>query len=1471
MAAVLLLVSGAAIAPLFAMAGASDLAGQAPAMPQTTVVLTPVADTTISGLEPETNLNSQHSLSVYWVDDSPDAPMRALIRFNLAAAVPPEAVIDSATLDLNLTAWENDGPVDVRARNVFSDWIESEVTWASRPEAGDPAMVTAVEAGEGRKTLDVIEIVQAWHNVPHYGLELSGPEGPPNYERSFDSRETDSPPELAVTYHVPPPPEYTFSGHAYLGEPPNRETPLDGAEVALYGDVDEWPGNGTGVYLAGAITERAGAFTLAWQGEPFPFYHVVNTGAPGTHVAGAQAEPPGTVTSASTVTYAELQPGEVGSIAFWNRPLPEGCQEWLRNGGFQRGSLLPWRSDGAAGLGSGREDEYGAWLGGQDSITAELFQLVTLPVGADPMLLTFWWMAESEIEQLGDVLRVLIQYDEQADRLLELPATGPRGEWRYAAVDLGAYAGRPIWVTFQAQTDAEVPTTFRVDDVSLLACGAEPPNLVVTDVWSQGSLPCYQIRNVGAGWAPGGHWTGLLIDGVQVAGEWVDLELEPGERWSHCFDYEWACTAPDDPVMAWADHGERVIEADEADNRREETWRCDTAPPTIVDGPAVSEITSSSALITWQTDEQSDGVVHYGTTAGRFPLEASDPTPLQSHAIPLTGLQPATVYRLKVRSTDAGGNSVESEERTFQTLPEADGQDPGVWLVDPGQWRDSVLVEAEASDNRGVEKVEFSLDGELVFIDYSPPYQFALDTALYENGQHGLAATAFDLSGRSDTDDLQADFANLVDQSAPAITITAPSQDETVSGKVNVVAQLSDDKGLAYAYFWVNGEFEAFEPLPSKPKNVTLTFEWDTTVMTQTKARLAVEAYDVEFKYGVATRDVIVSQPAPPLPPKLKVTQHKVTRSQNYVEVDLTVTNVGQGTAKNVTVQDFLRGFQPISDGTTAPSQVEYLAGFTASTRWWDCAIVDQGDLLAGASRTYRYTAIPVMVYPNPPVASVGEMVKLFYEDTGGKEYGETVKFPVSHTTANVPIATAHANALKSATYLLVTNPQRLFWYHVKAQQVDDLLSAMAELAYYKDGALGYLYTHDKYVLDALIEPLNPLLLGTYGDNWAFRLHPDFSKLLGGSVLIVGETEIVPAWEQGGFSIGWNPVKYSDQPYADTGGSPAPELLVGRIVGDSATTMIKPIQASIGVYTGASGYGFDHDRATLISGPGFGSFIQDVEDVAPILSNKGVAVSKAHNRDYFHISSFGRPFQEGDGFAVGDANGGADEIIVAEQSSDSIYVYRFDPVASAWTLLASFYGGYGGHEFEASDKIAAGDAMIVMADASADRILIYTGLGADSTSFPVTFDAGDGLALGDVTGDGNLEVVIADHSADKVLFYTPAGTKLANEVAYPLEAKDHLAVGDILGQGFAEEIVIADRSTNQILIYALNGTLQGSKQFGTVPVGGKTLNWLEYIDYDVSAQQDVGGSALAAGNLYPWPSGNNSGKEEILLVGCRHG
>jgi len=97
----------------------------------------------------------------------------------------------------------------------------------------------------------------------------------------------------------------------------------------------------------------------------------------------------------------------------------------------------------------------------------------------------------------------------------------------------------------------------------------------------------------------------------------------------------------------------------------------DTTPP-VISSVASSAITSTSATITWGTDEGATSQVEYGTTStthGNYDFTtAVDATLVTSHSVDLDALVPGTTYYYRVISQDFIGNEAVSDESSFTTL-----------------------------------------------------------------------------------------------------------------------------------------------------------------------------------------------------------------------------------------------------------------------------------------------------------------------------------------------------------------------------------------------------------------------------------------------------------------------------------------------------------------------------------------------------------------------------------------------------------------------------------------------------------------------------------------------------------------------------------------------------------------------------------------------------------------------------------
>ncbi len=93
-----------------------------------------------------------------------------------------------------------------------------------------------------------------------------------------------------------------------------------------------------------------------------------------------------------------------------------------------------------------------------------------------------------------------------------------------------------------------------------------------------------------------------------------------------------------------------------------------TNPAPVISSVTSSNITTTSATITWTTDEPGSSQVNYGTTMSYGSSTAINQTLVTAHSVTLTGLTPATTYNFQVLSANANLVSSTSGNYTFSTI-----------------------------------------------------------------------------------------------------------------------------------------------------------------------------------------------------------------------------------------------------------------------------------------------------------------------------------------------------------------------------------------------------------------------------------------------------------------------------------------------------------------------------------------------------------------------------------------------------------------------------------------------------------------------------------------------------------------------------------------------------------------------------------------------------------------------------------
>jgi len=170
----------------------------------------------------------------------------------------------------------------------------------------------------------------------------------------------------------------------------------------------------------------------------------------------------------------------------------------------------------------------------------------------------------------------------------------------------------------------------------------------------------------------------------------------------------------------------------------------------------------------------------------------------------------------------------------------------------------TVSVTASASDNVGVTKVEFYLDGALKSTDTTSPYAWSFDTTTATNDSHTLSAKAYDAAGNVGTSTgVSVTVSNTTggDTTPPTTSVTAPANGATVSGTVTVTATGSDNVGVTKMEIYIDGTLRT-----SNTNATSISYSWNTTTFANGSHTIVSKAYDAANNVGTsATITVTVS------------------------------------------------------------------------------------------------------------------------------------------------------------------------------------------------------------------------------------------------------------------------------------------------------------------------------------------------------------------------------------------------------------------------------------------------------------------------------------------------------------------------------------------------------------------------------------------------------------------------------------
>ncbi|ATB44312.1 hypothetical protein CYFUS_009799 [Cystobacter fuscus] len=216
---------------------------------------------------------------------------------------------------------------------------------------------------------------------------------------------------------------------------------------------------------------------------------------------------------------------------------------------------------------------------------------------------------------------------------------------------------------------------------------------------------------------------------------------------------------------------------------------------------------------------------------------------------------PTGPYVLTTRAYDSSGN-VEVSPPVNVTVVR-DTTAPTVSITSPSAGttvRGNVTVQASATDDSQVSRVELYVDGSLIGSSSSSPYAISWNPSAVADGDHTLTAKAYDAVGLTGT---SVGVTVSVDNTAPTASITSPTA-TYVQGTVQVTATASDNQAIAKVEFYDGATLLGTDT--TAPYSVS----WNTLGAVGSTHTLTAKAYDGVGLTGTSAGvTVIVDNTAP--------------------------------------------------------------------------------------------------------------------------------------------------------------------------------------------------------------------------------------------------------------------------------------------------------------------------------------------------------------------------------------------------------------------------------------------------------------------------------------------------------------------------------------------------------------------------------------------------------------------------------
>ncbi len=240
-------------------------------------------------------------------------------------------------------------------------------------------------------------------------------------------------------------------------------------------------------------------------------------------------------------------------------------------------------------------------------------------------------------------------------------------------------------------------------------------------------------------------------------------------------------------------------------------------------------------------------------------LSGVDATPPYEYVWDTSSLLPGSRHSLSAIAYDAAGNSTQTPEQNV-TIALPDVTPPSVSFIYPRSGQvitENITVSVKATDNVGVTKVDFFVDGAYVHTDSTASYTYYWDISGYSNNSsHTLFAKAYDAAGNVGTTQVLGVTVVNTDDIPPVVTIIYPVSGNTYTtgDTVAIVAEVNDNVAVDYVEFYIDGILKFTD------NTYPYRYDWDTSNYGGGGSHsIYVKGYDTSGNVGSALISVIIA------------------------------------------------------------------------------------------------------------------------------------------------------------------------------------------------------------------------------------------------------------------------------------------------------------------------------------------------------------------------------------------------------------------------------------------------------------------------------------------------------------------------------------------------------------------------------------------------------------------------------------